>query len=73
MSKNGVPRFEIVADGSQATANASPSKLICGRFDKAVRRQMRELAARQDTTLQELIAQALNLLFAEYGLPRIAK
>jgi hypothetical protein len=71
MQKNGASGIAIVANGSRPIAQMRQSKLICGRFDKAIHRQMRELAAREETTLQDLMTQALNLLFAEYRLPGI--
>ena len=36
-------------------------------------RQLRILAAEEGTTIRALIAEALNLLFAERGKPQIAK
>jgi Antitoxin-like ribbon-helix-helix len=38
----------------------------------AAKRQLRMLAAEQDTTQQALMAEALNLLFARHGKPPIA-
>ena len=38
----------------------------------AAKRQLRILAAEQDTTQQALMAEALNLLFARHGKPPIA-
>ena len=48
-------------------------RLIGGHFDKAVSRQLRELAAREDATVQALLAEAMNMLFAARGLPQIAE
>ena len=46
---------------------------ICGFFAPEVRRQLRRLAVDTDTTMQELLAEALNDLFAKRGLPEIAE
>jgi hypothetical protein len=37
-----------------------------------VKRQLRILAADRDTTIQDLLAEALNDLFAKHGRPEIA-
>jgi hypothetical protein len=46
---------------------------VTGYFDPAVKRQLRLLAADRDTTIQALLAEALNDLFARYGKAEIAK
>lgn len=40
--------------------------------DTTVLKQLKVLAAEQDTTQQKLVAEALNLLFNRYGKPPIA-
>ena len=53
-----------------------PSRLgthtIAGHFAPDVRRQLRTLAAARDSTVQQLLAEALNDLFAKYHKPEIA-
>ena len=44
---------------------------VTGYFPPAVKRQLRVLAAEQDTTIQALLGQALNDLFAKYGKPEV--
>jgi hypothetical protein len=46
---------------------------VTGYFDRAVVRQLRMMAAEKDTTIQALLAEALDDLFAKYRLPEIAK
>ena len=46
---------------------------VTGYFAPAVRRQLRKLAADSDTTIQGLLGEALNDLFAKYGLPEIVE
>ena len=46
---------------------------VTGYFHKAVKRQIRTLAADRDTTIQDLLEEALNDLFIKHGLPDIAK
>ena len=50
-----------------------PRKLICGRFEKPVHRQLRKIAFDEDSTVQALLAEAINLLFATRSLPKIAQ
>jgi hypothetical protein len=47
-------------------------KMVSGHFDPAVGRQLKQLALDRDTTVQNLIAEALNDLFAKHGKQRIA-
>lgn len=65
------------ADQPSARNGAAPSRagkrLVGGHFDRVVSRQLRELAAREETTVQALLAQAMNMLFAARGLPEIAE
>jgi hypothetical protein len=45
---------------------------LSGHFPPEVIKAMKLLAIHQGTTVQSLLAQALNDLFAKHGLPRIA-
>jgi len=45
---------------------------VTGYFPPAVKKQLRMLAAEHDTTIQALLAEAMNNLFAKYGKPEIA-
>jgi hypothetical protein len=47
-------------------------KAIAGHFDPAVSKQLKQLALEQDTTVQALLALALNDLFDKYGKKPIA-
>jgi predicted HicB family RNase H-like nuclease len=47
-------------------------KTIAGHFDPAVSRQLREIALAEDSSVQELLREALNDLFAKRGRPPIA-
>ena len=44
---------------------------VTGYFAPEVRRQLRRLAVDRDTTIQALLGEALNDLFAKHGLPEI--
>ena len=45
---------------------------VTGYFPPAVKKQLRILAADRDTTIQDLLAEALNDLFAKHGRHEIA-
>ncbi len=70
-------RFRHVAEISKKTRTTTPARagkrLVGGHFDRAVSQQLRELAAREDTTVQALLANAINMLFIARGLPAIAE
>lgn len=42
-------------------------KLVAGHFEPQIARQLRILAAQEDTTVQSLLEEALNLLFVKKG------
>ena len=45
---------------------------VTGYFPPEVKKQLRMLAAEKDTTIQDLLAEAINGLFAAHGKPEIA-
>jgi hypothetical protein len=45
---------------------------VTGYFPPAVKKLLRMIAAEEETTIQELLAEALNDLFAKRGKPEIA-
>ena len=47
-------------------------KVIAGYFDPAVSKQLRQLAIEHDTTVQALLAEAIDLLFVARGKMPIA-
>ena len=55
-----------------AQASRAGTKAITGHFPPPVRYQLRLLAAEQDRTMEDLLAEALNRLFAAYNKPEIA-
>lgn len=58
------------------TAAVPPSrqgkKMISGHFDKDVHRQLKILAIEKDTSIQDLLSEALNALFERNNKPPIA-
>ena len=59
------------AEAGRAGARAG-TKHIGGYFTPAVAKQLRSLAVAEDTTVQDLLAEALNMLFQSRHLPMIA-
>jgi hypothetical protein len=45
---------------------------VTGYFPPAVKKQLRLLSAEHDKTIQRLLGEALNDLFAKYGKPEVA-
>lgn len=66
----------VAAQENQAKQSLPPSrqgkKTIAGHFDPAVSRQLREIALAEDSSVQDLLREALNDLFAKRGRPPIA-
>ena len=66
------------ANGDTAAASPAPqasragTKAITGHFPPQVRYQLRLLAAEQDRKVEDMLAEALNRLFAAYNKPEIA-
>jgi len=55
-----IPKTKIVS------ASRHGLKVVSGHFDPAVSRQFKHLALERDTTVQALLAEALNDLFIKY-------
>jgi hypothetical protein len=76
-TRQATKHVQLPVNNQDGSASAPPSRagkrLIGGHFNRAVSRQLRELAAREETTVQALLAQAMNMLFAARGLPEIAE
>ena len=49
------------------------TKMIGGYFDPAVSKQLRLIAVQEDSTVQDLVAEALDLLFQSRRKPTIAR
>ena len=72
---------EAVAEAPAAPTTASQSvrpsrrntKHIGGYFDPAVSKQLRAIAVEEDTSVQELLAESIDMLFHARRKPTIAK
>jgi hypothetical protein len=77
MARPAAPKANPEAEPDQKTRPViyarAGKRLIGGHFDKSVSRQLREMAAREDSTVQALLAEAMNMLFAARQLPQIAE
>ena len=60
---------ELAADdaGRSARPSRQQTKLIGGHFDPIISRQLRQIALDENSTVQALLAEALNDLFVKYG------
>ena len=65
-----------VGTAPKPTPTVPPSrqgkKMISGHFDKDVHRQLKMLALERDTSIQNLLSEALNALFERNNKPPIA-
>lgn len=67
------PQLVVTAAKAQAMPpSRAGKKIVSGHFDPAVTRQLKQLALDKESTLQNLLAEALNDLFAKHGKQRIA-
>lgn len=58
--------------GLSASARSRIGKSnVTGYYPSAVKKQLRIMAAEKETTIQNLLAEALNDLFAKHGRPEI--
>lgn len=48
------------------------TRIVSGHFAIPIHRQLRVLAAQEDRTLQDLLGEAINDLFAKRGIPPVA-
>ena len=73
-SRAGAPQDAASVPAAPA---AQPGRLgkvsVTGYFAPEVRRQLKRLAADAETTVQALLGEALNDLFAKHGLAEIAE
>jgi hypothetical protein len=51
----------------------SGKAMVAGWYDKAAVKQLRMIAVNRETTIQQQLGRAINLLFREEGLPALAQ
>ena len=68
-SRVPAPDLPPPARSPSASKSSGKRKHVGGYFSPAVAKQLRLLASEEETTVQELLAEALSLLFAKRGLP----
>ena len=54
------------------TGARAGKKNIGGHFDMVVSYQLKQLVAMKDSSIQDLLGEAINDLFIKYGLPPVA-
>jgi hypothetical protein len=66
----------IKTGGREESPHFRPSRAgkanVTGYFPMAVKKQLRLLAAEEETTIEDCLAEALNDFFAKHGKPEIA-
>ena len=68
LSKNSPPTPDPPAASRPAASPKSKRKHVGGYFVPEVARRLRMLASEEETTVQELLTEALRLLFEKRGL-----
>jgi hypothetical protein len=64
--------IESVGSKAEVPPSRRGKKLIGGHFDKAVSYQLKRLALDSESSVQQLLAEAINDLFKKHDLPPIA-
>lgn len=80
MLRQADPARNVESVPAESTRNRTPhyrpgregKTNVTGFFPPAVKKQLRLMAAESDTTIQALLAEALNDLFAKHGRAEIA-
>ncbi|MCG9889494.1 MAG: hypothetical protein MH252_07535 [Thermosynechococcaceae cyanobacterium MS004] len=70
--ENAVTLPEGSVKGKHYRPSRDGTRAITAHADPAVSKQIRQLALDEDTSVQALVHEALNLLFEKYGKPQIA-
>jgi hypothetical protein len=70
--ENAVVVPESGDKGKHYRPSRDGTRAITAHADPAVSKQIRQLALDEDTSVQALVHEALNLLFEKYGKPQIA-
>lgn len=63
---------DLVAARAGSTGSRSGRVLVGGHFASEVQRALRIIAAEEGTTVQALLAEGINTVFAKRGKPEIA-
>jgi hypothetical protein len=69
-SGSGTPSIRNVSDAPPPSRRGT--KQIAGHFDPAVSQQLRQIALENNTHVQQLLREAINMLFEKYGKPPIS-
>jgi hypothetical protein len=71
-SREGRSESQQAEDNPHYRPGRAHKSNVTGYFPPEVKKQLRLLAAERDTTIQRLLAEALNGLFAANGKPELA-
>ena len=63
------PEKNVTQQETKVSSRAG-KKLIAGHFDPDIHRQLKQLSVNADTSIQDLLAEAISDLFQKHGVPR---
>jgi hypothetical protein len=66
-------RRSVKQNAAEEGRGSEKMRYIGGQFDEAVARKLKEISGREGTTILNLLAEALNMLFEDRGEPPIAR
>ena len=67
-SRSPAPQLQPAARSPSASKSGGKRKHVGGYFSPDIAKQLRLLASEEETTVQELLTEALRLLFKKRGL-----
>lgn len=72
--QNQTPKttIEVVGEGQPIRPSRQGKKAVIGYFDPAVSKQLRQIALDEESSVQELMREAINDLFQKRGKASIA-
>ena len=68
-AEKSVEQDKSISFPKVTSSSRAGKKLIAGHFDPEVHRQLKQLSVNADTSIQDLLGEALNDLFQKHGLP----
>jgi hypothetical protein len=69
----GTAQIQPMPERVSRPSGRAGKAMVAGWYDKAAVKQLRMIAVNRETTIQQQLGRAINLLFREEGLPALAQ